>query len=752
MSESLFFEPQVQFEKVAAEVTMPEDANQWPNELMQELFKQVPYIADFEPHVVMDRVDAERGFGFGHIEIQNKTEIQHGAPEDAMRAAGVKSARIPIVIKDRKLQPLDLLVTDDSHVLPLTEARLRQAVFRPQAFDITGRGPGDMSMIGQLYPPYRQNYGFGGGGATMNVGMGKQGSAILAYKAAEKKAFAPGKSPTPFGAMTDGDNYEANSRKNTLGGRGPSSGIGSKVKGLLDAASSMGKMSSFSKATKLSSVLSAILPTINESDYSAFFQKVASDLGLQAQYVVNGFATGDALKILSAYEPASPHKLASATLQNLKPTVAQLRKEASGYSLKTAAHNCWLPETKALDRGEALRLLGEKVVLAADLTGAATMTLGDGVVGHDGVPEAQSPEKDMPELISQFGLYKVKDDHGKQLVGYVFTNLIDVDGQALPMSLFTNGSQMAVQGDIVGVSVGDGAGLFESRPRGMGVFYHLLPNGRAEATIPMNIKATMASPEQGGVILHADTFDGREVQVIVQPNIQRILPSPEGDHMLIPDSFSWLPLGDAEPTSLVSDPGGFDKEAQAALSLATVQIRSGGVDSFSIDGFPVEKLASAEKHFLSLDDTMFMLGALGVDMGYAQQKLGHASAFSAPVLVRVGRHIKTASARLDEAKTAAAGVLRDMPLFKVDLVKEAAVIPDPMAVDTVLSLGFLNPENVGMFISYMPAIDEAQLKMCELLLAARLGLRDVPVSALEKAVRTTEDVLEGLKVLAFQKA
>jgi hypothetical protein len=52
----------------------------------------------------------------------------------------------------------------------------------------------------------------------------------------------------------------------------------------------------------------------------------------------------------------------------------------------------------------------------------------------------------------------------------------------------------------------------------------------------------------------------------------------------------------------------------------------------------------------------------------------------------------------------------------------------------------------------MPAIDEAQLKMCELLLAARLGLRDVPVSALEKAVRTTEDVLEGLKVLAFQKA
>jgi hypothetical protein len=86
-----------------------------------------------------------------------------------------------------------------------------------------------------------------------------------------------------------------------------------------------------------------------------------------------------------------------------------------------------------------------------------------------------------------------------------------------------------------------------------------------------------------------------------------------------------------------------------------------------------------------------------------------------------------------------------------DLVKEAAVIPDPAAVDTVLSLGFLNPENLGTFISAIPEIDASQTKMCELLLAARLGLAEVPAPALEKAIRSTEEVLEGLKVLAFQK-
>ena len=73
-----------------------------------------------------------------------------------------------------------------------------------------------------------------------------------------------------------------------------------------------------------------------------------------------------------------------------------------------------------------------------------------------------------------------------------------------------------------------------------------------------------------------------------------------------------------------------------------------------------------------------------------------------------------------------------------------------MAVDTVLSLGFLNPENLGIFVSYLPTLDEAQKKMCELLLASRLGLRDVPAGALEKAIKAMENSIEGLKILSFQ--
>jgi hypothetical protein len=668
MTQTLFFEPAHYYmEKDAAESILPDDPNEWPTEIMQELFRQVPYAADFEPQVILDRVDAEKGYGFGHIEIQNKTEIQHGAAPDATAAAGIKNARIPIVIRDLRLQPLDLLITDDSQVIPLTEPRLRQAIFRPQAFDITGRGPGDMSMIGQLYPPYRQNYGFGGGGATMNVGMGKEGA---------------------------------------------------------------------KKATKLSSVLTSILPTIRETDYNDFFRKFAQDRGLQAQYVANHHATSAALATLASYEPVSSMKLASAALNRIKPSVAQLRKEAEGYTLKTASHACWIPEERSLNHGEAVRLLGVKIVLAADQTGATTMAL------QEGAQEEAAPPGGEAVHITEFGIYQVQDANGNQLSGYVFPNLIDIDGTSLPIALFTNGSQMAVQSDIAGIPTTEGAPLVEGQPEGTGVFYQ-----EGTATIPLTIKGSMASPEEGGAVLQAETFDGREVQVMIQPNIEAVTPGPGGE-LLIPDTFSWLPLDAAEKTALVTSPEDLHKEGSALRAFTSVTVRHGG-NCFSVEGFHVEKLAAEDRQFLSLDDTMFLLTGLGTNLEYAQKKLGESAAFSRPVSVVVGREIKTAAAMLTESRKTAAATLTDLSHLQKDLVKEAAVIPDPAAVDTVLALGFINPENLGQFLASLPEIDGAQSKMCELLLAARLGLREVPAGSLEKAIKATEECLEGLKVLAF---
>jgi hypothetical protein len=347
-------------------------------------------------------------------------------------------------------------------------------------------------------------------------------------------------------------------------------------------------------------------------------------------------------------------------------------------------------------------------------------------------------------------MYKVQDEKGRHLVGYVFPNLIDVDGKALPMALFTNGSQAGLQGEIAGIKVGGGESLFEGHPRGHGVFYEVLPNGRAQATIPLTLNASLEGPDSSeGTTLVAETFDGREVHISIQPHIQHVEGTAEG-RMLIPETMRWLPLDKAEEVVLASDPAAFEKTAHPTRTFATIVIRSGGEDNFSLSGLPLEKIAAEDKSFLSFDDTVFLLAGLGVTPEYAMQKMASAWGHSEPVEVRVGRMLKMASDQLarEEAKH---NSIRDLVHeLRVDLLKEAAVIPDPVAVDTILSLGFINPENLGTFIGYLPLIDEAQCRMCELLVASRLGLRDVPTSALEKAIRSTEEVIEGLKVMAFQ--
>ena len=139
MTQPLFITPDLQFEKLATETQLPEDPNEWPNEILDEVYRQVPYVADFDLDVNMDRVDAERGFGFGHIEVGSKSEAPATSKPEELAAAGIRKVRIPVIIKESKLQPFDILVTDDSRMMPLTEQRLRQALFRPHAFDVTDR-------------------------------------------------------------------------------------------------------------------------------------------------------------------------------------------------------------------------------------------------------------------------------------------------------------------------------------------------------------------------------------------------------------------------------------------------------------------------------------------------------------------------------------------------------------------------------------------------------------------------------------
>lgn len=801
----LFLEPAVEFAKTAAQTQLPEDPNAWPHEILQELYKQAPYVADFSPHVVMEKVDGEKGFGLGHVEVGNQTEIQSGSTQTQMSAAGVRSVRVPVVIKDGMLAPFDLLVSADSKVLPLTETRLRAAIFRPQAFDVTSRTPGDMSMIGQLYPPYRQSYGFGGSGVAMNVGMGKEGSALEHYleKTAETAHCGECGEGTKAGCTCDCSKCEGAKTKTASfesdteffrseaylhGAEGAKhQRFGKKMacaeytpgmlqdfieknaaaKGLPTVAKTVAKNTSsakhlavkagvratnlLKKMKKTGSVLEAILPTINESDLLHFKREV-SDSGMQPLLFKNASAVLPAVTLLMMRPERA--KFAAHFGSLVQPTVTQLRRIEDGYRLKTASSHFWQPVDEVIDRGEAVRRLGEKIVLAADLSGAATMSDQEGATeGMEGETSDAGEAMSHAAPITTPGTYHVQTPDGQDATGYVVPNLYDIDGSLVPLALFLNGTQASVQSDIVGAPAeGEQPDLPAGggTPHGKGVFATEGPEG-IEATVPLTISASMAGIEEGEPTSYrAESFSGEDVTVSLQPHLQTVMGTPDGK-MLIPEHWQWIPLGEADEIALESQEDGLGKAASLRRQYASVDLVSGGGGTFSLRGPLTEKLAHDEREMLGIDDTMFLLAAYGVNQDYGVRKMAQALQGLAPVRVRVGRDIKLASDQMAEATAEAQQKLADMPHLRQWCVKEALSLGDPQSVDTVLSLGFLNPENLTTFIGYLPVLEDAQAKLCDILLASRLGsLIDTPEGAIERAVRSTEAVLEGLKALAFQ--
>jgi len=773
MNEPLFFRPEETLQKTAGEVDLPEDPNMWPQEILQELYKQVPYIADYQPHIQMQRVDAEQGYGVGHVEIKNQTEAPSDAGEEAQQAAGIRSIRIPFVIKSKKLSPFDLLVNDMGKVIPLTENRLRQALFRPQAFDVTSRTPGDQSMIGQLYPPYRQNYGFGGGGVAINAGggMGKSGAALGAFiDGAEEKdeKTAAEYYMTPEGGVVRSDRFGVGEVGGAVTGGLGGALLGGAVGGALGApvlgaaAGGIGGLALGSSAgkgletavrgapapkgsvkmnpragrlawqqQKTSSVLDAVLPTIGPEDHESFVEEVDKNA---AALVKNA---GVLTPILSKVVEQTPvvYKLASWT-QYTPPTVSQIQKRDDGYAVKYASHLIWEPIETVVDRGEIVGTFGTKLAMDVDTAGAVTAV--------DAPPVGEEASLDL-EPVEEPGLYKVKDVAGKELVGIVIPSLIDIDGKAIPISLFTNGSSVAVQSDIQGELAGDGFNLPSGPVGEHGLFFKMNNDGLA-ATVPFQFSDSFAEQAEP-TVFNGTTFDGRPVEVSVQPNLAE--PTPTGDgRILIPDDWEWLPLDGTEATSLMGDEE--DKaRAEEEQKVSHVVLRTDG-DVFSVSGLPVEKLGYAQTNFLDVDDAMFLLGGLGVPPQICIEKMGEAYSGEA-VKVKVGREISLMDDLVKQAMTNTEELLAAVPGIKpAHMVKEAVEFPDPTTVDTVLSLGFINSENAMTFVSYLPDIDDAQTKLCEILLATRLGLQNVNASSVERAIRSVEETIEGLKILAFQ--
>jgi len=684
------------FTKLAMPVKLSDDPSAWQREIASELFKQLPFLGDYAVNVILERVDAEHGYAFGSAIVTNKSQ----APEPEQQE--LPSLRIPIIVKERMMMPLDVFM-DGKGIFPLSPTRIRERLFRTETFETTTRKPSDRGLVDQLYPPMRTNYGLGssGGVGVGGDGMGKMASMVKKKQAGGADIWHPGRTDAESGRQ-------------------------------MMIASMKSDAPRFAKIA----LIEAIAPTVPEVEADEFVNSITKDEALKVTAAGNPAFQKLAFSIAGA-KRVSFEKTAEALVESIRPTVVQLTKLASGnFKVKYANAGAFSPQEGEVPPEAAAQMAGTDKVVEMQPGGTVTVSTNKA--------QKTSLTEDKVEQIHDFGIWKVQNmNTNERLIGHVIP-LMDFDMHPLDMYLFTDGGSYSVQDEIAGTRVGHDVDLpFADKPEGTGVFVHVDADV-ARALLPMTLQNSAQTPE-GTVQYHGETMFGEPVVLTPTPGLQAIAPLGEMEYG-IPDSLRWLPLIDP-PVFLAKQPLDIEQVADAQAAPGAIDVGSTGKGEFSMEGQPLKKLAKDQKQFLKTADAEFLLVGMGMNQFSAREALSQAEKFG---------HIKVAGLKtitpLDylhkEMMKKAADALSQFPYgLRRNLVKEASVLDDTETADKVLSMNFINPENVGIFASYLPDLDKASSKLAEMLLATRLGLKQIDEGAVERSMKNLEQVIEGLKAL-----
>jgi hypothetical protein len=85
-------------------------------------------------------------------------------------------------------------------------------------------------------------------------------------------------------------------------------------------------------------------------------------------------------------------------------------------------------------------------------------------------------------------------------------------------------------------------------------------------------------------------------------------------------------------------------------------------------------------------------------------------------------------------------------LSMTDTVKLASNLTDPDSVDAVLSLGFINEDNISEFIEMIPQFEECVNHLAKTLVSIRLGMAG-DQNVVKYAMKYIQRVIDGLKGL-----
>jgi hypothetical protein len=726
MEQPLFLDPTIKMEKVAYDTRLDDEPEEWPVSIVRESYKQLPFLKNYETEVEFDKMDTARGFAVG------KMLVWPARMQKTAAAERKQLVTVPIVVRNREMSPLDVYTHNDE-MKPMDQDKVASILFRPQIVEsvaprnqFTGT-----NLFGQLTPPNTDH--------QYNAGtLHKHGAA----KTAQASTF--------WGSPVASPRSRAN-----LGGDVRAQAAATRQKAAVNPSASNALrggdvVAAQRHLTKKSSALwHAALRTFRPVDVNALAEKLASSPPLRHAFTTTPVLRAsmvDIVKHEGMNKSAAARREERLTLT--KPTVVQIKEAGKNYAIKTANHHCYVEQVKIASRFDVQKLLPADSFKKLLEEGLVTYTT-EPVHGSDVV------EKTAQDA-AQFGVYRASRS-GQGVEGVVVPRMVDFNGRPLDMQVFAGEESHSLQEKVAGVFVRDHV-LSSDPPRGLGVFVYQ-EGPLAVATEPVRIDDKVKVAHEHGsstTLLGVRMATGVPIRMTVVPGLQKIAMLGEAE-VALPETVRFLALR-GKQSSVSSSPADAQlQEMPKVAGASSVEVVSDG-DFFQLRG---SNARAFEHEIMTGDEAEFALCALGLTGGQARGLLKTAASRSTAVAPRTRQVIPEGVAGF-EAMTKAASAVKSVPDFRVDLLEELAVLTSTPSgelqkvasitlgkesVDTILSLGFVTPENASLYVNYLPDLEKVSSRLAELLVASRLGMDDVRESAAKNAMTQVNAVVRGLETL-----
>jgi hypothetical protein len=493
---------------------------------------------------------------------------------------------------------------------------------------------------------------------------------------------------------------------------------------------------------KTGSVLEKAAHVIRDADRHAFIVKIGSHEGLRVVFERTPALRASLLTLGEGKEKTASDIRVQRRV-NTPPDVIQIIEEGMGYLVKHASSKCFRPVVERRDVLQVQDLIGMEKMAELREQGSMVLTQNPTTSGSRLEKTAQAAET--------VGVYEALNG-AQPILGIVVPRMLTFDGDQIPEGVFAGADSHAIQ-KVAGVHVRD-ITIPACSPRGRGVFVYQT-GAQGIATEPVDI-TNHTVIEKVAYYIATRCNTGEQVKLMPTPGLRKIAEVRKGEYA-IPSDMVFLPLH-GKQIKVMEDAEVINRleSEKVAMDHNTVGLVSDGT-SFSLRG-PNAELAGYNQ-LMSSRETAFALGSLGVPGDAIPGVLVKAASSAIPLQIPGTRRVISEDLAVASMIKKAAAVVPNTDHLRHDLAREAALLCMPKAhqiyktasvvlekenLDAVLSLNFITPENVSVFIESLPDFEKTANKLAEIVVASRMGMDEVRESAACRAMKSLSDVIEGL--------